>query len=56
MQVESLIKKGDTEEKSETKIKRLNVILKLLCDERKSNEGKKNKKVKLKWLQMSESQ
>ena len=37
-QVESLIKKGDTEEKSAGKIKRLNTILKLLCDQRKSDE------------------
>ena len=42
-QVESLIKKGDTEEKSEAKIKRLNTILKLLCDQRKSDEEEKQK-------------
>ena len=44
-QVESLIKKGDTEEKSAAKIKRLNTIFKLLCDQRKSDR-KKNKKLK----------
>ena len=42
-QVESLIKKGDTEEKSAAKIKRLNTILKLLCDQRKSDEEEKQK-------------
>ena len=42
-QVESLIKKGDTEEKSAAKIKRLNTILKLLCDQKKSDEEEKQK-------------
>ena len=42
-QVESLIKKGDTEEKSAAKIKRLNTIPKLLCDQRKSDEEEKQK-------------
>ena len=42
-QVESLIKKGDTEEKSAAKIKRLNNILKLLCDQRKRDEEEKQK-------------
>ena len=42
-QVEKLIKKGDTEEKSAAKIKRLNTILKLLCDQRKSDEEEKQK-------------
>ena len=42
-QVESLIKKGDTEEKSAAKIKRLNTILKLLCDQRKSDKEEKQK-------------
>ena len=42
-QVESLIKKGDTEGKSAAKIKRLNTILKLLCDQRKSDEEEKQK-------------
>ena len=42
-QVESLIKKGDTEEKSAAKIKRLNTILKLLCDQRQSDEEEKQK-------------
>ena len=42
-QFESLIKKGDTEEKSAAKIKRLNTILKLLCDQRKSDEEEKQK-------------
>ena len=47
--MESLIENGDTEEKSETKIKRLNAFLKLLHDERKSNEQEKQKgKVNLK--------
>ena len=42
-QVESLIKKGDTEEKSAAKVKRLNTIRKLLCDQRKSDEEEKQK-------------
>ena len=42
-QVESLIKKGDTEEKSAANIERLNTVLKLLCDQRKSDEEEKQK-------------
>ena len=42
-QVESLIKRGDIEEKSAAKIKRLNTILKSLCDQSKSGKEEKQK-------------
>ena len=42
-QVETLIQKGDTEEKSAIKIKRLNTILKLLCDQKQCDDDEKQK-------------